>query len=68
MAKEKIIYEEAYGTGQLVLKKDKIPEFLHTRTGYECTEINIMKAGTVERNGKVQAFQVLKIYLDIPED
>lgn len=68
MSKEKVLYEEVYGTGQLSLRKDMLPELLHTRSGYKCTDACILRVGTVEKEGKEQAFQVIKFYLDIPED
>lgn len=61
--KEKIVYEEGYKKGAAVMNKDSLPILNHLNDGFEVEEAHLLKAGLVERNGKEQEFQVIKVYL-----
>ncbi len=66
--REKQVYVETYKSPGLPLKGEYLPVFKHLSTSYKLVEVNLLKAGVVERDGKRLELQELRLYLEVVDE
>ena len=62
--RDKLLYEETYKKGALMIRPGELPTLYHIRPDFRVLSCEIQKAGTVERDGKQLEYQILKVLLE----
>ncbi len=62
--KDKLLREETYRKGAMVLRPGKLPSLYHINPSFRVLSCEIQKAGAVERDGQRLEYQVLKVFLE----
>ena len=62
MAKDKIVYQEKYKKGALMLKPDSFPDLRHIPENFEVANVDIRSAGKCEVGDETLEFQDVRIY------
>ena len=60
--KERQIYRETYGKGQVTFKAGCEPKFVHNAPNTKTVECYLLAAGQVERGEEVLEYQDIRVY------